>query len=178
MHSHLPRLEPGFYTGLAMVHWTLAVENRATGWLNQGFHASWREVLLHTMARYGLACPVYCLMPDHVHLLWIGLSSPADQRSAMKFFRTHTTQLLNPHAWQRQAFDHVLREDERQRGAFTSVSQYVLENPVRQSLAADWHDWPFSGSIMAGFPSLDPRRPDFWEVFWGEYARVTAGVLR
>lgn len=170
MHSHLPRLAPEYYRGLSVVHWTLALDDRATGWLSERFHLQFREIMLHVLTKYGLLCPAYCLMPDHVHLLWMGVAADADQRTAMKSFRTETTPLLRPFAWQRQPFDHVLREDERKRGAFTAVCQYVLENPLRKGLVERWQDYAFCGAMVPGYPSLDPQRGDYWELFWRVYA--------
>jgi REP element-mobilizing transposase RayT len=45
--------------------------------------------MLHAAAREGLFCPVYCLMPDHLHLVWMGLRLDSDQRNAMSFLRTY-----------------------------------------------------------------------------------------
>ena len=70
--GHLPRLPREYYQGDAMVHWTLPTFDRATGWLSDGFHARFRELMLHAAAREGLFCPTYCLMSDHLHLVWMG----------------------------------------------------------------------------------------------------------
>src|SRR5690349_16533138 len=81
---HLSRLAPEFYRAFAVVHWTITLERRATGWLNDSFHAHFRELLLHAAVREGLFCPAYVLMPDHMHLIWMGLRVNSDQRNAMK----------------------------------------------------------------------------------------------
>ncbi len=85
--EHLPRLARHHYQGHAVVHWEGTVAERATGWLDAAFHARFRELLLHAAAREALLCPVYCLMPDHFHLVWTGLSRASDQRNGMKFLR-------------------------------------------------------------------------------------------
>jgi hypothetical protein len=66
--GNLPRLQPELYRGLAYVHWTLTVEQRRTGWLTNDFKHRWDHILTHACARYKMACPVYVLMPDHIHL--------------------------------------------------------------------------------------------------------------
>ena len=142
MHEHLPRLEPEYYRGFAMVHWVMTVDERATGWLDERFHLRWREVLLHMLTRYEMLCPAYCLMPDHVHIMGMGVTEASDQRNAMKFLRTSTTPLLTPWSWQRQPYDHVLRDKERKTDAFPRICQYMLENPVRMDLCARWQDYP------------------------------------
>lgn len=87
--SRLPRLPREYYQGDAFVHWTLSIHDRATGWLTDTFHARFRELMLHTAAREGLFCPTYCLMPDHLHLVWMGLRRDSDQRNGMALLRTH-----------------------------------------------------------------------------------------
>lgn len=169
--GHLPRLAPEFYRRFACVHWVMTVEDRATGWLDALFHARWREAMLHALVRYHLLCPVYCLMPDHVHFIWIGCSQESDQRAAALVFRRLTNGALIPQRWQLQAFDHVLRDEERKRGAFRAVCHYVMENPVRMNLVTKWAAYPYSGAIVPGLADLDPRREDFWEVLWKEHTR-------
>jgi hypothetical protein len=125
---YLPRLPREYYQGDAVVHWTLPMALRATGWLDELFHARFREIMLHAAAREGLFCPTYCLMPDHLHLVWMGLRRDSDQRNGMKFLRDHLGRALRPRRFQHQAHDHVLREEERQRRAFAKVCFYVIDN--------------------------------------------------
>jgi hypothetical protein len=115
-------------------------------------------------------------MPDHRHMLWIGLAEESDQRAAMKFFREHTGELLrrSGFALQRQAYDHVLREEDRARDAFAMVAHYVLCNPERASITSEWPLYPYSGAIVRGYPSLDPRHPDYWDKFWKIHGMLTS----
>ena len=175
MH-HLPRLDPEFYRGFAVVQWTITLERRATGWLDERFHAYFRELLLHAAAREGLFCPVYVLMPDHLHLIWMGLRADSDQRNAMKFLRKHLAVEFARRSptgvefeLQKQSHDSVLREKDRIRGAFEKSSFYVLDNPRRKGLAAHPRDWPWLGTVVPGYPFLHPLSDDFWELFWKIY---------
>jgi hypothetical protein len=164
--GHLPRLDPEFYRGDAAVHWTLTVFDRGTGWLSNSFHSAFRELMLHTAAREGLLCPAYCLMPDHIHLLWLGLRRDTDQRNGMSFLRTHLESRLTPRKFQPQAHDHVLREEERELNGFSKICFYILANPVRAGLIKETEVWPFGGAILSGYPTLHPIQPDFWRLFW------------
>src|SRR5277367_695244 len=94
---YLPRLNREFYQGGAVIHWTLTVFDRGTGWLDGSFHLKFRGLMLHAATREGLFCPAYCLMPDHIHLLWMGLRRDTDQKNGMSFLRTHLEPLLSPH---------------------------------------------------------------------------------
>jgi putative transposase len=166
---YLPRLSPEFYRGDAVVHWTLTVFDRANGWLNEGFHLKFREIMVHAAVREGLFCPVYCLMPDHIHLIWIGLRLKSDQRNAMTFLRTRLKPFLAPFKFQPQAHDHVLRDEERKRNAFAKTSFYILANPVRGGLSRERERWPFCGAIIPGYPDLHPLDGNFWPLFWKLY---------
>jgi putative transposase len=171
---YLPRLERVAYQGFAAVHWTLPIANRATGWLTETFHAHFRELMLHAAAREGLLCPTYCLMPDHLHLLWLGIRTDTDQRNAMTFFRTHLEPALGEAKFQHQAHDHVLREEERRWDASAETCGYIIANPVRAGLVAEAREWAYIGAVVPGYPRLDPREVEFW----GKFERIQAAVMR
>jgi REP element-mobilizing transposase RayT len=145
-------------------------------------------LLLHACGREQLFCPAYCLMPDHLHLMWLGLAVASDQLNGMKFLRMYLNRLLAgkqienrkpavnsrsqpPTKWelQPQAHDHVLREEERKQNAFASVCFYILANPMRAGLVKTEIDWPFSGAVVPGYPDLYPFQEDYWELFWKIY---------
>ncbi len=173
--GRLRRLDPLAYTGRACVHWSMPLERRATGWLDDLMHARLREILLHACTRYSLACPVYCLMPDHAHFLIMGIGANSDQQPAVRMLRRQWTSLLPPGMeLQRQSYDHLLREDERARGAFENTAHYILENPVRAGLVVEFSAWPYAGSLVPGYPSLNPRNTDFWTSFWLAHEAVSS----
>jgi REP element-mobilizing transposase RayT len=173
------------YQKLAAVHWSMTIDQRAEGWLDALFHARLREVMAHTLHRYRLLCPAYCLMPDHGHFVWMGTGDASDQLRASGFFRREWNALLGKRMrLQKQAYDHVCREDERGREAFRRACHYVMDNPVRTGLVERFECWPFLGAMAPGYPRLDPRGPAFWDRFWKIYeietrpARPVAKPLR
>ena len=170
---YLPRLKREFYQADAVVFWTLPIMNRRQGWLDDAFHKIFREMMLHAAAREGLLCPAYCLMPDHLHLVWMGIRKDADQRNGMKFLRAQLGSALRPAKFQHQAHDHVLAEKERQRHAFSvACADYVLLNPLRAKLVKLPEAWPYLGAVVPGFPRLDVFDSDYWPWFWKHYAAV------
>ena len=173
-NGFLPRLGPEAYRGRAVVFWTHTVQQRSTGWLNAEFHAAFRESVLHGAVRQEFYCPIYTLMPDHVHLIWMGVNEGSDQRLATRFLRSCLSPLLKPHLWQHQPHDHVLREDERRKGAFTAMVRYIAENPVRAELTDDMRAWPYTGCVVPGYPDLHPLKVDFWDKFWRLYSAAVA----
>ncbi|MSU73030.1 MAG: hypothetical protein EXS43_11940 [Opitutus sp.] len=140
LKSTLPRLARESYQGRSIVFWTHTLEGRATGWLHDRFHQCFREVLLHAGGRYALGCPIYVLMPDHWHLVWMGLAESFDQWLANRFVRKHLAAQLRVGALQDRAHDHILRNEECGRNAFMATCQYVRENPVRAGLVAAGQD--------------------------------------
>jgi putative transposase len=182
-HDYLRRLAPEYYRGQAYVHWTLTIDERRTGWLIPVFYYKFREILTHTTFRYGVCCPIYCCMPDHIHLLWIGILDGSDQQNAMKFFRTQLNSILNKLnvELQQQPYDHVLREEERERTAFEETAEYIARNPERAELVPRdrFMDYKFTGCLVPGYPDLMPFQRDYWDLFWRIYSRLQKdGLIR
>jgi putative transposase len=155
-----------------VVHWTLPIAHRGSGWLDERFHAAFRELMLHTAAREGLFCPTYCLMPDHLHLVWMGLRLDSDQLNGMAFLRTHLKSRLAAQKFQHQPHDHVLKEEERKRSAFAKVFFYIIDNARVAELVEHPKDWQFAGAVVPGYPTLRPLEDDFWPKFWKLYAQA------
>lgn len=168
-HDFLRRLPPEFYRGRAYVHWSMTIEDRKTGWLTPEFQATFREMLTHTMFRFGMCCPIYCLMPDHWHLLWAGILDSADQLVAAKFFRRQMNPVLEKAGCrlQLQGYDHVLREEELERSALESVVEYIARNSERAELVGldRYREYPFMGCLIPGYPELKLWLPDYWTRF-------------
>lgn len=181
--DYLKRLGAEFYRGQAYVHWSMTVDKRQTGWLTPPLYYKFREILTHTMFRYALCTPIYCCMPDHLHLLWIGIAPGSDQRLAIRFFRTqfnHVLKKVNVRL-QDQPYDHVLSENERERRAFEEVAEYIARNPERAGLVAGgkFREYRYTGCLVPGYPDLSPWQADYWDLFWRLYQRLrTEGLVR
>jgi REP element-mobilizing transposase RayT len=167
-------LPAAYYEGDAVIHWVFPVADRRTGWLDTRFHLVFRELMLHAATRQALVCPIYCLMPDHLHFVWAGLDPATRQRAGVAFLRTHLEPALRGSRFQHQAFDHVLRATEREQDAFQVLCGYVAANPVRAGLVAHPSEWEFTGAIVPGYPDLSPNDAAYWPRYWSIYA----GMLR
>ena len=79
----------------------------------------------------------------------MGISNGADQQNAVKYFRKQLNLALkNTGAkLQKQAYDHVLTEEERKEAEFANVVEYIARNPERANLVKEGHfsDYKFSG---------------------------------
>jgi len=172
---HLPRLAPEFYRAFAVVHWTITLERRATGWLDDSLHAHFRELLLHTAAREGLFCPAYVLMPDH----------PSRVDGTARGHRPAQRHEVSPQT-SGDGTGAPLAHRRRVRVAKAIARQVCCARRIacagrlRRRASTCWtiraaRDWasiarmevPWSGS--AGYPFLHPMAEDFWEQFWKLY---------
>jgi REP element-mobilizing transposase RayT len=88
------------------------------------------------------------IMPDHVHLIFTPLVnrrameiySLAEIMDAIKGASAHKVNKLlrrKGRLWQPESFDHVLRSSE----SLDSKIEYLLANPVRAGLVANWTDY-------------------------------------
>ena len=172
--KHLSRLELPHYCGQAYVHWTYTIQDRRTGWLKPIFYYKFRELLTHALFRYSLVCPIYCLMPDHIHMVWIGFSDQSNQVNATRFLRKQVGIVLGKlgHKFQHQAYDRVLKEDQRQESNFNDLVEYIARNPERAKLipADQFRSYPYSDCLLPGYPELKLWQNDFWPRFWRIYS--------
>src|SRR5262249_57118923 len=127
--------------------------------------------------------PIYCCMPDHIHLLWVGILDGSDQRIAARYFRKQLNLVLNKLGCrlQLQPYDHVLREEERERDTFETVVEYIARNPERKGLveADRFRECPFTGCMLPGYPELRLWQDDYWDRFWRTYAYLREhGLIR
>ena len=139
-------------------------------WLDARFLYKFRELLTHTCFRSQIACPIYTLMPDHMHLLWCGLADASDQRVAMKRFRTDTNSSLRriEYEFQLQPYDHVLRDDELEQDAIMEVIEYIARNAERKGLVAvdAFASYQFTGCLLPGFPQIRLFEQPGWDAVW------------
>ena len=175
-NDHLKRLPKEFYLGNSYVHWTMTIQDRRIGWLSEPSHYQFREMLTHTTFRYGLAIPLYCCMPDHMHFLMIGLYPTTDQLAAVKYFRNRMGLVLEKRGFefQHQAYDHVLQDNEREQTAFENTGEYIARNPERAGLVPEdgFREYPFTDCLLPGYPELHFQQTDFWERFWRTIAYI------
>lgn len=146
------RLRPEIYAEVgAICSITIAVKDRAPVFAKPAVAAAVVDLLQRHAAATGVPVYVWCVMPDHVHLVleasptcdivtFVGQFKNLAQREAWRLGVTGTF-------WQGSFWDHFLRADER----LEHVVEYVLHNPVRAGLVERWWDYPYSGSTVYEF---------------------------
>ncbi|QDT02909.1 hypothetical protein K227x_12880 [Rubripirellula lacrimiformis] len=168
--QRLKRLPAECYLGHAWVHWTFAIQDRKEGWLDARFLYKFRELLTHVAFRDQIACPIFCLMPDHMHLLWCGLAESSDQILAAKHLRSDLNDCFRRIGYQlqTQAYDHVLKDDELELGAIEAVAEYIARNPERKKLVGvdQFAKYPYTNCLLPGYPQLRLFQADSWNRVW------------
>lgn len=130
---------------------TIATRNRRRIFDHGGCALECLDVLQKTANNHRFNVLVYCLMPDHLHLL-INNEHGNDLISFMRQFKSWSTRVAWKHGWhgqlwQRSYYDHVLREHED----IVGHVRYILGNPVRHNIVELWSEYPWSGSFTYDF---------------------------
>src|SRR4051812_36750227 len=101
-------------------------------------------LLKEVAEEFGWEVLEFCLMPNHVHLL-IRISEENVGAGLHKLHRNYVTAYNQKHGRVGRLFERRPQwkavEDEIY---FTTVRQYIAENPVRASLCERPEDWPWS----------------------------------
>ncbi|MFC1582563.1 transposase [Planctomycetota bacterium] len=141
------RLNPEQYQGQVRVSYTLCVKNRSHLFTEANIVPLLLDELKLALLKYSCKNELYVFMPDHLHCMVEGEKSDSDSLKAMYVFKQKTgfwlAQNLPEHKWQSRFYDHIHRETESMR----SHMLYILNNPIRKGLAADWIDYPYLGSL-------------------------------
>ncbi len=98
-------------------------------------------------ATRGASLEVYCLMPDHAHL--VVKIGGAELVEVIGDVKSRTTRVWWAHGgagalWQRSFYDRGMRTMTE----FDETVRYVVENPVRAGLVEDWRAYPFVGGAL------------------------------
>ena len=106
------------------------------------------EVLRAHSGSTGVKVYVFCVMPDHVHLV-LGPSEECDIITFVGQFKNLAQRAVWKHGirsriWQTSFWDHFLRADED----LEHVVDYVLNNPLRKGLVTEHRDYPYAGSLV------------------------------
>ena len=91
--------------------------------------------IYHERARWNLN--LLLLMPDHLHAL-IGVDGQTSLAKLIRDYKRITAKIAGVR-WQRNFFDHRLRNEENLAVKFA----YICQNPVRAGLTFSEDDWPY-----------------------------------
>jgi len=141
------RLPPDSYRGIVAVSFTICTSNRNPFLTNPEIVTRLLRSLEEAAKQHRCAIAIYVFMPDHLHVMTIGLEPSSDARGCMNLFKFKSGYWLsrqeNRPCWQKDYYDHILRED----SSTTECIRYIANNPVRAGLVEDAMEWPYLGAI-------------------------------
>ena len=149
--KHLRRLARIFVRHHSPIYFIAVCTFRRQAILN---HSDFYQVLVDAWESVGKHCGWvagrYVVMPDHVHFFCSPLSKQANLSEFVGKWKNWTTRNTRPfhsasRLWQREFFDHLLRDMESYRQKW----EYVQQNLVRAGLCERLNDWPYQGGINA-----------------------------
>ena len=141
------RLPDVHYHGRKCVAFTAVEAKRRPRFATPEIHDAVREALLSAGERHGCLVPIYTLMPDHLHVLFLGRDEHSRAKAAMDRFKWEFGIWLGQNRpdldLQKDYYDHIVRRSQGWEGQ----ARYLALNPVRKGLASDVFGWPYTGSI-------------------------------
>ncbi|MBU0630898.1 MAG: transposase [Candidatus Margulisbacteria bacterium] len=125
---------------------TICAKDKKPYFLNKHLNNLIIKELLEQKKKTNINIFVYCLMPNHLHLL---LAPGAKEISISTFigaFKSLTSRIawdfgVSGKLWQKRFYDRIVRKKED----LETIGQYILNNPVRQTLVSKWQDYEFLG---------------------------------
>jgi len=88
----------------------------------------------------------YCIMPNHVHIVFTVERSATSLYKILQSLKAHTAREANKILrqkgafWQHESYDHVVRDGKE----LERIIAYVLHNPVKAGMVANWEQWKWS----------------------------------
>jgi len=135
------------YKGRILLALTLCIKNRVKTFIDPQVVNIFTKTLEEVAARSNCTIPVYCFMPDHLHLILSGNDDEVDLLKVINAYKQKTGFWLSRNRkgilWQKDFYDHVIRKEE----GLTACIKYILDNPVRKGIVAEWQEYPFKGSV-------------------------------
>lgn len=154
------RLPEAAYYGQKSVAFTACTENRRRGLANASVVEALLPMLESAANTHGCLVPLYCFMPDHLHLVIRGMTDTSAPKRAAEAFKRDSGMWLAENRpnleWQKDFYDRILRYNE-----ISATVRYLALNPVRAGLTSDINAWPFTGSL--GYNLSEVLQDAFWE---------------
>ena len=154
---------------------TLTTFKRREIFLKSDARTIFLEAIKHVMEFHPFSNEAYCILPDHIHLLWRMPEDDADyslriseikKRFSMSFQAKYPYIVIRDESqlkrkesgvWQRRFWEHYIRDENDLRNHI----DYIHYNPVKHGLVRQVKDWPSSSFF-------DYVRLGHYEVDWGD----------
>ncbi len=141
------RLPDEAYVGKRTVAYTLCVRDHRRPFVEENIVDVFSHKLRICAEAHHCLVPIYCFMPNHLHILIQGREENSRIKQSIEEFKFSTGSWFHANkpelSWQKDYYDHIIRKSQDWR----NQAFYIFQNPVRAGLVADPYDYPFTGSI-------------------------------
>jgi len=141
------RLPRENYQGEVTTAFTLCVADKKSLFQDPAVVNDFVKILITALENSNCLAPVYCFMPDHLHIILTGTEPQADLWKTIVTFKQKTGHWLSRNMptvrWQKDFYDHIIRTEK----TIATQVRYVLDNPVRKGLVSSWQEYPHEGAI-------------------------------
>lgn len=127
-------------------HVTQRGNRRQQTFFNDGDYKAYLELMADWCREEGVEIWVYCLMPNHVHLIAVPAREQSLRRAIGEAHRRYTRRInfrekWRGYLWQGRFASFVMDEPH-----LIAAARYVESNPVRAGLVSDAAEWPWSSA--------------------------------
>ncbi len=154
MHPYPPHLKTFDYRGKHSYFLTFTTFDRRALFVEERAVSLVLQQFLRAATEQQFEITTYCFMPDHVHLLVMGLGDTSCCRRFIKLAKQYSGYYFHRHRgetlWQRYGYERALRSEIER----ATTIRYILDNPVEAGLAQEPGDYPFVGSSCFSLPEL------------------------
>jgi len=154
------RLPEAAYYGRKSVSFTACIDDRSRILADWTVVGVFLPMLAQAAETNHCIVPIYCFMPDHMHVVLTGASEEARPKTAMEDFKHRSgiwfEENMPQIEWQKDFHDRIVRKSID----YAAHLRYIASNPIRAGLATDVYDWPFTGSL--GCNLRDVLGDAFW----------------
>ncbi|HEY7036536.1 MAG TPA: transposase [Thermomicrobiales bacterium] len=128
-------------------HVTLAIEGREAVFAYLPLAEDVARLIRDRCVAMATELHLYCLMPDHAHL--VVQVNRIDLVNVVRDIKSRSTRLWWSHGghgslWQRSFIDRGLWTTQD----YDRAVDYVLNNPVKAGIVADWQEYPLLGGSL------------------------------
>lgn len=148
------RLIDQAYTGQMAVVFTSCTDRRAPLFLDASIVDRCVELLSGSLSGQHCIAPIYCFMPDHLHVVIQGTAPNSDPKRAFIVFKQKSGYMLKHTApyvgWQKSFYDHIIGLSDD----YEEQLNYILANPARRELCVDPCTYHGIGCIGTSFKEV------------------------
>jgi putative transposase len=147
MQEKKHRLPREYYLGETTAAFTLCVHDKKPIFQESTVIEAFIKLLYASVENSRCIVPVYCFMPDHLHIILTGAEPQADLWKTIVSYKQKTGYWLSRNVptdrWQKDFYDHIIRAEK----TIATQVRYILDNPVRKGLVPSWQEYPYKGAI-------------------------------